>query len=393
MPQRATYYLLLETSRHFTREIFRGAIRWSNLYGPVTFIVSTGHVDQELPRLRDIENVGVIARLPTPGVVDAVRELKVPVVTIEPSLEEYVRIKQELGISEIISDAAAIAGMAFDYFLERGFHNFAYCGLPCRIWSQLREEAFSQLVVDHGGLCHIYPQPDKRQVLSREKEQPYLVNWLKSLPKPVAILTCNDDRGSLLLETCQRLGYLVPDEIAVLGIDNDDLICELTTPPLSSIAFNLSDVGFQAADLLWNLISGAATGYHRIDVLPTEIVTRLSTDVLAQDNEVVNLATRFIRTCYQRPIGVAEVARDLNLSRRTLERHFSVVLGCSVREQIDQFRLNHAKSLLIETDDPVERIARLSGFGNLKPMLRAFSQYEGTTPGKYRRLNRHKTNG
>ena len=388
MPQSATFYLLLETSRAFTREIFRGVTRWSNLYGPVTFVVSTGHVDQELPKMRETANAGVIARLPTPGVLDAVRNLGLPIVTIEPSLPEYDKIKEELGVSEIISDAEKIARLAFDHFYSRGFRRFAFCGLPRRIWSKKRERFFTAAAQREGLSCLIYdypPMDDNAPLLSRAQERAHLVRWLLSLPKPVGVLACNDDRAAELLEICQFEEIEVPDRVAVLGVDNDDLLCELTSPPLSSVAFNLDEAGFRAAKLLWNLISGTTAGYHRIPLIPIGIVTRRSTDALAEEDPLVRAAIRFIRENYQRKIGVAEVARELDVSRRTLERRFAETVKRSVSEQIEFFRFEQARHLLTETEDRIEQIAEISGFSHLKPMVRVFREKLGQTPAEVRK--------
>lgn len=389
MPQRATIYLLLEMSRQFTREIFHGMIRWSHIYGPVSFITTTGgHIRRSIPQLNSTKNIGLIARLTTPGVVDAVRRMKIPLVTIEPSVEKYVRIKQRLQVSEIVSNSPAIAQLGFQHFRSRGFRHFGFCGLPQRIWSSNRQESFVQYVQEAGFSCFVYPIPQSKWNTSPEKERPLLASWLRLLPKPIAIMCCNDDRGAQLIDICRENEILVPDEIAILGVDNDELLCELSNPQLSSVKLDLENVGFQAMDLLWKMISGSQSGYHRIPLDPLRIITRNSSDVVSQDDDIVNRAMRFIRTSYQIPIGVNEVARELDISRRTLERHFSDVLRCSVWEQIQIFRLEQAKRLLEETDDTVERIAQLSGFQNLKPMLRFFQMREGGTPSEYRKKNK-----
>lgn len=387
MPQHTTFHILLETSRQFTRKLLRGVIRWSNLYGPVTLVASTGHVEQEFPKLERTESVGVISRLTTPGLIEAKQRWNFPVVTIEPSQEKYDIRKRELQISEILSNGPAIVRLAAEHFLSRGFVHFGFCGLPLRIWSDVREKEFQRQIAQQGLECSVYPFPDPLRALSREEEAPFLARWLATLPKPVAVLACNDDRGVQLIEICDSEGYLMPDQVAVLGVDDDDLICELTHPSLSSIALDLENTGFRAAQLLWDLISGNASGYHCLPLEPTQVVTRLSTDVTAQNDELINRAIRFIRGNYQYPIGPGDVARELDVSRRTLERRFANVLGRSVREQIQLFRLEQAKELLVYTDDSVERIAELTGFGNFKPMLRSFVKFEDTTPTRFRKQN------
>ena len=385
MPQHTTFYVLLETSRHFTRQLLRGVIRWSNLYGPVTLVAASGHVDQELPKLVDTENVGILSRLSTPGVLEARHRHGIPVITIEPSLPEHVALKEKWAISEILSNSPKIARMGAQYFLSRGFRHFAYCGLPRRLWSDIREKEFVREISFHEKECFVYPFPEPGRPLSREEEYPFLSRWLASLPKPVAILTCNDDRGSQIIEICNFEGYLVPDQVAVLGIDNDDLICELSHPALSSIALDLESAGFRAAQTLWNLVSGKATGYQCVGLEPSGIVTRFSSDVTAQDDTLIYRAICFMRNNYQSAIGPLDVAKGLNVSRRTLERRFAEILGRSVRDRIQQFRLEQAEELLIYTNDSVERIAEASGFGNLKQMLRAFMKSQGISPGNFRK--------
>jgi LacI family transcriptional regulator len=278
--------------------------------------------------------------------------------------------------------------MGAEHFLVRKFRHFAFCGLPLRIWSDIREQVFFQEITSRGFECSVYPHPDPTRLLLPEAEYPYLAKWLASLPKPVAVMACNDDRGIQVIEVCNFEGYHIPEQVAVLGVDNDDLICELSRPALSSIAFDLEDAGYQAAQVLWNLISGNTSGYHCIPLEPLRVVTRLSSDITSQADPLVRRALRFIRSNYQSPIGVAEVARALDVSRRTLERRFLRVLNRSVRDQIQHFRFNQAKELLLHTEDSVERIAEMSGFGNLKQMLRSFEKNEGTSPAKFRKNSR-----
>jgi len=387
MPQQTTFYVLLETSRHFTRSLLRGVIRWSNLYGPVTIIASPGHVEQSflLTAVKQKQKVGIIARLSTPGVVEARRKFGTPVITIEPSLAKDVVIKNKLEISEFLTNSPQIARMGAEHLMSCGFRRFAYCGLPQRIWSDIRQKEFHRIITQHGYECHVYPFPVSRRLMSREEEHPYLAAWLASLPKPIAVMTCNDDRGAQIIETCNFEGHQVPEQVAVLGVDDDDLICELTHPALSSIRFDLENAGFHAGELLHALVSRRVSGYHCIPLEPMNIVTRLSSDVTKHEDVIVRSAIRFIRSNYQSPIGVSEVARELDISRRTLERRFTAILGQSVLERILAFRREQAKELLRGTDDTIEQIAESAGFTNLKQMLRSFEKYENMTPTQFRR--------
>jgi LacI family transcriptional regulator len=367
--------------------LIRGVIRWSNLYGPVTIFTSPGHTEQEFPKIQTPERAGIISRLSTPGVLKARKNWGIPVITIEPSVEPLKVQKEKLEISEILSNSPKIAQWGVEHFLAREFHHFAFCGLPLRCWSDIREKEFERIITSMGLKCFVYPFPDPPCLLSRKEEYPFLAAWLNSLPKPVAVMTCNDDRGSQIVEICNQIGCHVPEQVAVLGVDNDDLICELSQPPLSSIALDLEKTGFHTAELLWNLISQQTSGYHCIPLEPTKIVTRLSSDITEQNDELIRQAIRFIRENYQSPIGSINVARKLDVSRRTLERRFATVLNRSIHEQIQRCRLDQAKALLIYTNDSIEQIAELTGFGNIKPMLRAFIQLEKMTPSQFRKLN------
>jgi len=384
MPQHTTFYILLETSRNFTRKLIRGVIRWSKLYGPVTIAASPGHVEQKFSKPESTKHAGIISRLSTPGVLEAQKRWNIPVITIEPSEEKYNIQKEKLGISEILSNSPKIAQMGAEHFLSLEIHHFAFCGLPFRRWSDIREKEFCRIINSHGAECFVYPFPQPLCHRTRQEEAPFLVQWIASLPKPVGIMACNDDRGTQIIEICNTHGWHVPEQVAVLGVDNDDLICELTSPPLSSIALDLENTGFRVAECLYNLISQQISGYHCIPLEPTQIITRLSSDVTQYDDPIVRQAVRFIRENYQSPIGANNIAEELDISRRTLERRFSAILNRSIWEQIQMYRLAQAKELLVCTDDTVEQIAEMIGFGNPKQMLRIFKKFENTTPAQFR---------
>jgi LacI family transcriptional regulator len=379
--------LLLETSRQYGRQLLRGIARYARLHGPWSLVVSPGHFEQQLPRLHTWCGDAVIARISSPEVARAIRKAGVPAVALEASFEEFATVNQSLGISEIRPDSPAIARLAVEHLIERGFRHFAYCGLPNCLWSQVRQQEFCRCLSERAFSCAVFSSPPKSRKQDRESERVMLARWLRQLPKPIGLMACNDDRASQVLDACVTAGLPVPDEVAVIGVDNDELVCELSDPPLSSVALNLESAGYEAAALLDGIMSGRVRGYHEVSVKPRWVVARRSTDVVAQEDRTVAAALRFIHDNAGRPIQVPDVVAHTGLSRRSLERRFTAAIGRTILEELARCRLNRAKRLLLETDLSIERVALAAGFSATKPMTHAFRRLEGTLPHLYRQMH------
>ena len=219
-----------------------------------------------------------------------------------------------------------------------------------------------------------------------------MVDWLKSLPKPVGLMACNDYRGRQVIEACKTAGILVPEEVAVLGVDNDEVICNLANPPLSSIQLNVRRAGYEAAELLDKLMSDKEVTSQKIDVLPTHVITRQSTDIMAISDREVASALRFIRKHSREPIQVSDVARAVALTSRSLQRKFRSVLNRSVHNEISYARMERISQLLIETHLPISLIASEFGFSDVAHMARSFRKIKGTTPLAFRKKYGPKVN-
>jgi len=215
-----------------------------------------------------------------------------------------------------------------------------------------------------------------------------LKKWLHSLPKPVGMLACDDDRAHQILEICKEENIRIPQDISILGVGNDEILCNLASPPLSSIVIDLVSVGYEAVGTLVDMISGKTERPPDISMNPQWVTPRLSTDFLAVKDAVVVRAMQFIRQNYLRPIGVDDVVRYIDVSRRTLEVRFFKATERSIAEEIQYHRLQRAKRLLTQTDDPVTSIAEPSGFVNFRSLLHAFHAVEGCTPTEYREKHR-----
>jgi LacI family transcriptional regulator len=231
----------------------------------------------------------------------------------------------------------------------------------------------------------VYHPGKYRGSLAWKQELPLVMSWLKSLPRPVAVMACNDKRGRQILEACLLCGLKVPEEVAVVGVDNDLLFGNLSNPPLSSVALNLGKAGFEAAALLDKLMRGTVRKPGKIVIEPLWVVARRSSDFIATDDPHVVMALRFIRDHAKEAIDVGDVVREAGISRRSLEIRFQTILKRSIRAEIQRVRIGFAKQLLVETNLSVERIALLTGFCSLSHLGSTFRLETGMTPAQYRR--------
>lgn len=374
--------LLLESSRQYGRDLIRGIVRYSRLYGPWTFYREDFFYDQNKRRKKDYAWIkewganGIITR-DTQG-MDKIMDFGIPTITAAAFLEE------KKDIIEIVTDDKQIGKFACDLFLRHGFKNFAYCGFKDMPWSGRRKESFTSILKEHGFEVPHYDSHSSR-MLNWAQEHPQIIKWLHSLSKPVGILCCNDDRGSDLIEACKTGGLKVPFEVAVLGVDNDSQVCELSNPPLSSISLNTEKTGFEAASILDKLMSGKAVDAKEIRVIPLEIVSRQSTDTLAVDDPNIVRALEFINQNSKKLIQVNDVLNAVNCSRRNLDEKFRRTFGHTVFSEIRRVRAETITRLLLETNLSVSQIALDLGYNDSDHIARFFKQEKNITPQAYRK--------
>jgi len=394
LPRIPEVALLLETSTEYGRGLLRGILRYSRLHGPWSLSVAPGHFDQVLPKARSWKGTGIIARIRAPETEKLIRATGLPFVA-STLLESRSPIAGS-PYGEIRTNSVAIARMGATHLLEAGLRHFAFCGFDNCNWSAVRESEFSELVKSKASSCSTHRVTSANWMQrhnwmeSWEHERPILARWLKSLPKPVGIMACNDACGREVLQVCTSEGLRVPDEVSVLGVDNDEMMCEMSNPPLSSVALDVEKAGYEAARLLDGLMAGQTNGQGQVvQVEPTHVVTRRSSDVIVQDDSLVAGALRFIRDHAKHAISVEQIADELRVSRRTLERRFLRSVGRTLLREIIHCHLARAKQLLLETDLPCHKVAVESGFGSLKSFNRSFNQREGTTPQTFRLRSRN----
>lgn len=381
--------LLIESSRAYGRRTLSGIARYVREHRPWAIFLQERSLGDKCPDwLKDWKGEGVIARLETRQIAEAVRRLGVPVVDVRYLL----RIP---GVPCVRPDDLAATRLAFEHLRERGFRQFAFCGFNGADYSDGRRDAFVQCAAAAGLPCHVYVDSVKlhhASTLGYEarglKDGDNVARWLERLPKPVGLMACNDIRGQQVLTACRAAEIAVPEQVAVIGVDNDEMLCELSDPPLSSVSLDTERIGYEAAALLDQMIAGKKPKEPLILVQPAGVVTRRSTDVLAIEDRHITTATRFIREHACEGIDVTDVLKFVPLSRSTLERRFLRVLGRSPKEEIMRARIVRAKQLLAETDFTLAQVADKVGFEHPEYLSVIFKKKTGLTPGDYRLQSR-----
>jgi LacI family transcriptional regulator len=386
---------LLEIARAFDRQFLQGISEYSRMHGPWTFHVETESLAELKPPANLWEGKGVIARLQTSELQRAVLSAKIPSIIIEGSNNPL--LPQPRNISaEVTADSREIARKAVDYFSELGFDRFAYLGCADCHWSDSLASNFEHAAGELGGKVHT-PKPMRFSGSTWLPKRDDLVAWIEQQPKPIAILACDDERGRQLLEACLWARVHVPYEVAVLGVGNDELICQMAVPALSSISLNAVTAGYQAARLLDQLIKGSIRAPGPVYVEANEIVVRSSTDPAVSHDAQIGIALSLIRRNFPQKLSINEIAKTIGISRRTLELKFRKCIGRTILEEVREMRLAKAKTLLKDTELPVSRIAVLSGFRSSSHLTTVFGSQIGITPAKYRLKSRnievHHSNG
>ncbi len=377
--------LLRVLFRKHCMSLLRGIARYNHLHGPWTFYLEGPlMVYQNSPSLPKL----VLSRLANEehkidGLIT--RNPRLDIKLIQKGTPTIIAIhtrEQIKDIPYIIMDHNAIGKMGAEYLIHLGFKHFAFCGLEDMFWSRLRREGFSETVNQAGFNPITYDA--KINSSSWSKTLDSLKGWAASLPLPIGIMTSHDDRAIQLMEACHEAGLHIPDDIAVLGVDNEDLFCDLSSPPLSSLVLKVEDAGYQAAQLMERLIKGEKMEGQRIVIKPSHVIARQSTDILAVEDRDLRTAMRYIRDNAKRPIQVEDVIKTTSLSRRALEQRFRRYLDSSILEEINKNKVAQVELFLRETDMSVDQISEYLGFSNRSNFTRYLLRETGMTPKTFR---------
>jgi LacI family transcriptional regulator len=320
----------------------------------------------------------VLGMIASGSFLQKMKRHKIPVVNISER-------QAGVGTARVLPDNVEAGRRAAAYFLEKKFTHFAFSGCEEFAFSRLRHQGFEEVLRAAGHTCVVQNFGSGKWPMHSLDPLPEVGEWVKSLPKPCAVFTHADDHARRVLNECSRLRIRVPEEVAVLGCDNDELECELSPTPISSVAFPLRRLGYEAAGMVERLLAGEEPPEGPVRLSPTGIVTRRSTDVIAVKDPIVARAVSYISAHAAEPIDVSNVVKASGASRRYLERRFNTLLGRTPKQEILRVRVGIAKRLLSETLLPMPDIAGASGFTDSKMLSSVFVRDMGMTPSEFRR--------
>lgn len=380
-PEMPHVAVLVDTATGWGRRLVRGVINYSRSHGPwYLWIQSRG---QETPIWLPPcwRGDGIIARVGSRATARHVAAAGVPVVNISAIEIEGADFPR------VASDLPAAGRLAAEHLLDRAFRHFAYYGLEHRSFVERHYQGFAETVSRVCDECPFFGTTFESGAGRRtawHTRQTGLIRWLRTLPTPVAILAWTTELGRELIHACRRADLLVPEQVAVLAADNDDLLCEACIPSLSGLALTSERIGYEAAGLLERLMNGHRPPKAPILLEPTGVVTRQSTDTLAVDDPDLAKAVAFIRSRAADPIQVKDVLRAVPVSRRWLERRFHEFLGRGPAAEIRRVHLDRAKQLLVDTNLSIPQVAAACGFGSPERFSQVFKAEIGRSPLKYR---------
>ena len=375
--------VLVDTSTGWGRRLIHGIRNYAVKHGPWHLWVEPRGRSEMMRLPTDWDGHGVIARVSTSRLAKELKACRRPVINISG-----IRL-EEVDFPRVTSNYTAAAAMAVEHFVERGYRNFAYVGPLKHSYVRKHAEEFRKQTAEVGADCHVFDYISDsivgRRWTSRRQK---LGDWLVELPKPISVFSWATNATAQLLDVCRYRGIVVPDEVAVLAGDDDDLICNCTTPPMSSVMVATEQVGYHAAACLQRLMQGEKLGATTEQIDPLRIVERQSTDALAIEDDELLRAVQFLRQHVFSGVTVSQLADAVPMSRRSLERKFQAFLGRTPLEEIRRLKLARARELLITTDSSIAQIAEQSGFGTPEYMTTTFKASFGITPLRFRSLSR-----
>jgi LacI family transcriptional regulator len=366
--------LLVDTRHVWGRNVFSGVARYAGEHTSWSIRHRPDSPDEPPEWLGDQKFDGLIGRVRTGPVLERVQSLGCPVVNLYTALPGDV-------FPVVQFDDDAIGALAATHLIERGISRFAYLGGPF-LWSERRKRGFERALADRGFSSSAFVIPESNRMLTTLRE---LDAWLRDLPKPVGIFACNDLFGTEAVNAAVGVGLSVPEQVAVVGVDNDLTLCRATEAELSSIPADPAELGYRAAKLLDALLRGEKPTSKVLLIQPHAVVIRQSTDLVASvDDEYVSTALRFIRDHATEGLDVGHVAEKVGLSRSALQQRFRRMLERSVHDEIVRVRVDRAKRLLADTELPIAVVADQAGISPQRYLNAVFKSHVGLTPARFR---------
>ena len=372
--------VIVETSNSYARGVLRGIHEYArSRHGWALYLTEHGRHEFDKSFACNWNFDGVIARIETDQMARVITDMNVPTVDVSAA-----RLIQ--GIPWVETDDDAITRLALDHLRDCGLQNFAFFGDPFYNWSIWRQESFKRILGRPDIIqSRIFNLPARKEPRVRWWMQREAIrDWLQSLPKPVGIIACYDACGQQLLEICRHFDLKVPEDIAVIGVDNDELLCELATPSMSSVIPNSLRAGAYAAEILSRMMSGEKLTARKYSIDPLGVRKRVSTDVLTVSDPHIAKAIAFIRQKAHEHIRVEDVLATVPLSRRVLETRFRRALNRTPHQEILRVRTNAVRELLLETNMSLSEISEALGIEHPEYLSVFFKKETGLTPREYR---------
>jgi len=375
--------VLVGSWKQYGRGIIEGVWRYAQKHGPWLIHVDPSEADERTRVPSGMAVDGIIALIHTKPLAKKLRACRVPVVNVSGAQLSGVTFPR------VTSDAQAVVRMAIEHLKERGFTTIAFCGEPHRHFIDYWQEAYVARMKEEGlqaFACPAPPSPHRRA--SENTHQQYRQRWLEGLPKPVGVIGWDTVTCRHLALACAEAGFDVPDQVAILGLESDDLLGRVVHPPISGVDIPVEMIGYEAARILGKLLRNRSARVANVRIPPLGVVTRQSTDAIAVSDPKLKEALRFIREHAHEGIAVGDVLEAVPMARRTLERCFREALGRSPAEDIRWTKIQKVRALLISTDMSIPDVAKACGFNYVEHMIPVFRKYHGTTPSRFRRQSR-----
>lgn len=374
--------LLINTDRAFERGLMHGIARYACIHGPWEFYRQTPFYRQSqegeniLARIKNWKADGVIMR--ENKLMKDILALGLPTIVSPFSTTD-------INAHLVLAENESIGYEGAKHLLSKGFQYFGFCGFDDQYWSMERGKAFTEKITTAGKTWSWYQSPISLKDRLWENEPFHMAKWLKTLEKPVAIMAATDERAQQIMEATRIAGFSVPEEISILGVDNDELICELSAPSLSSVDINPEHGGYSAADLLHQSMQGNKIAKRNKCIRPRYVVTRHSTDIFAVPDQQLQKALHFINNHTHQRLTVDQVVAATTISRRRLEERFRQYLHKSVLAEIKRNKIERIKRMLSQTSLSISEIAFELGFQSIQNVSRYFKTETGLTPQQYRK--------
>ena len=367
--------------RSHGRGVMRGIAKYVEVYGPWSlFIDPLAGSQYPKGRSENWKGEGILTYIEERPRAARLRDSGIPTV-------ELFAYRLDAVLPLVAHDDLAVGQAAAEHLLERHFRHLAYSGYVQALWSDRREQGFIKALAQAGCAPPHRLSIQRPETLAEwETVQQQLTAWVRELPKPVGLMACSDHHAQRILDACQRANLSVPEEVAVIGVDDDEELCRLSTPPLTSVILNAEKVGYEGAKLLDDLMRGR-TRARRIEarfIPPLGVATRRSSDITAINDSLMADAARVIRERACQGITVDELLKEFGLSRSVFYQRFHDALNRSPHYEILRVQLDRAKGLLRQTSLPLKSICELAGFNNPAYLSVAFKREVGLTPGEYR---------